>query len=95
MCGHVSEAKVDLRNVHRKTLEAIFTDPVSGSIKWREIEALLVALGAEATEGSGSRVRFALNGSNLFIHRPHPAPEATKYVGRTVREFLTNLGIEP
>lgn len=47
---------------HRKTLKAIFTDPVSGSIKWRDVEALLLALGAEMSEGSGSRVRFTIAG---------------------------------
>ena len=31
----------------RKTLQAIFSDPVSGSIKWRDVESMLLALGAE------------------------------------------------
>ena len=35
---------------HQKTLELVFARPVSGGIKWRDIEALLVALGADVTE---------------------------------------------
>lgn len=30
---------------HRKTLEALFTEPVPGTLEWRSIEALLVAAG--------------------------------------------------
>jgi len=36
--------EVVMRGKHRQTLEAIFADPVSGSIKWRDVEALLIAL---------------------------------------------------
>ena len=84
-----------MRTKHRKTLEAIFADPVSGTIVWRDVESLLEALGAAISEGSGSRVRFTINDVTLFVHRPHPRPEAKKYVIRNVRDFLTSLGITP
>jgi hypothetical protein len=84
-----------VRTKHRKTLEAIFADPVSGTIVWRDVESLLEALGAAISEGSGSRVRFTINDVTLFVHRPHPQPEAKKYVIRNVRDFLTSLGITP
>ena len=84
-----------MRTKHRKTLEAIFADPVIGTIVWRDVESLLEALGAAISEGSGSRVRFTINDVTLFIHRPHPQPEAKKYVIRNVRDFLTSLGITP
>jgi hypothetical protein len=35
-----------MNSKHRKTLEAVFADPVSPAIPWRDIEALFVALGA-------------------------------------------------
>ena len=84
-----------MRTKHRKTLEAIFADPVSGTIVWRDVESLLEALGAAISEGSGSRVRSTINDVTLFVHRPHPQPEAKKYVIRNVRDFLTSLGITP
>lgn len=84
-----------MRTKHRKTLEAIFADPVSGTIVWRDVESLLEALGAAISEGSGSRVRFTINDVTLFVHRPHPQPQAKKYVIRNVRDFLTSLGITP
>ena len=80
---------------HRKVLKAIFTDPVSGSIKWRDVEALLVACGAKVSEGSGSRMRFTLGSQTLFLHRPHPSPDTKRWAIRDIREFLTNAGIKP
>ncbi|MEZ2220557.1 type II toxin-antitoxin system HicA family toxin [Rhizobium sp. RCC_161_2] len=84
-----------MNSKQRQTLEAIFTNPVRATIKWQDIEALLVAIGCEVSEGNGSRVRFTLRGRTLFIHRPHPKPDTKQYVVRTVREFLTDLGIKP
>jgi hypothetical protein len=36
---------------HRKTLAAVFTDPVSGTIEWAAVESLLLAAGARLIEG--------------------------------------------
>ena len=63
---------------HQKTLHAIFADPVRSNINWTDIEALLMALGAERDEGSGSRIRFALNGIRATFHRPHPGKRPTR-----------------
>jgi hypothetical protein len=61
---------------HAKTLTAIFAKPAPASITFAEIEALLVALGAEKTEREGSRVKFTLRGIEWHAHRPHPGKEA-------------------
>jgi hypothetical protein len=45
-----------MKKRHRATLELIFARPVSGSIRWADIEALLAALGAEIGEREGSRI---------------------------------------
>ena len=47
---------------HRRTLQAVFDDPVRSNIAWRDVEAMLEAASAEITAGEGSRVRIALNG---------------------------------
>jgi hypothetical protein len=80
---------------HRRTLEAIFDDPVRSSIAWRDIEALLKAVGAEITEGEGSRVRLALNSVRAVFHRPHPRKETDKGAVRSMRRFLTEAGVTP
>jgi hypothetical protein len=84
-----------MNNRHRRTLEAVFTDPVSGTLAWADIEALLLACGARVVEGRGSRVRFERDGEIETFHRPHPEKEAKRYQVRAARAFLTRLGIEP
>ena len=80
---------------HRKTLAAVFTDPVSKTLEWRRIEALLVAVGCQVIEGNGSRVRLEKAGHIATFHRPHPAKEAKPYQVRDARQFLENLGVKP
>lgn len=80
---------------HHKTLEAIFEKPEHANIAWRDIEALFVALGAEITEGNGSRVRVALKGVRAVFHRPHPRKETNKGTVKSVRRFLEAAGVKP
>lgn len=79
----------------QKTLTAIFADPINGNIEWRTIESLLVALGCQVIEGSGSRVTFILNNQRADFHRPHPGKEALRYRVKDVREFLQRAGVTP
>ncbi|HLP68884.1 MAG TPA: type II toxin-antitoxin system HicA family toxin [Rhizobium sp.] len=80
---------------HRKTLLAIFREPVSGSIVWSDVESLLIAIGCTVVEGNGSRVRFEKDGLLAIFHRPHPEKEAKRYQVRDARRFLEMLGIVP
>lgn len=80
---------------HRKTLAAVFAEPVSASLEWRRIEALLVAVGCSVIEGNGSRVRFEKDEQIATFHRPHPAKEAKPYQVRDARKYLENLGVRP
>lgn len=82
-------------NKHHKTLEAIFEKPERANIAWKDIEALFVALGAEITEGNGSRVRVALKGVRAIFHRPHPRKETNKGAVKSVRRFLEMAGVKP
>jgi hypothetical protein len=50
-----------MNGAHRKTLAAIFANPVSPNIRWAAIEALFVAIGCKVIEGAGSRVAFEKN----------------------------------
>ncbi len=82
-----------LNSKNRKTLESIFEEPVRSDVEWKSIEALFIALGAEVTEGSGSRVRVALNDRKAVFHRPHPQKETDKGALKSVRRFLSEAGI--
>ena len=84
-----------MQDKHRRTLEAIFEVTERANIPWRDVEALFVALGAEVSEGRGSRVRVALNDVRAVFHRPHPRKEADKGTVKAVRRFLQEAGITP
>jgi hypothetical protein len=84
-----------MNSKHRRTLNAVFTDPVSGTINWSDIESLLLWAGAEVVEGRGSRVRFVCGQEVESFHRPHPAKEAKRYQVRAAREFLERIGVTP
>jgi len=58
---------------HQKTLEAIFEKPERANILWHDIEALLIALGAEITDGNGSRRRVALKRCSGCVSPPASA----------------------
>jgi len=79
---------------HKRTLAAIIENPLRTDIQWTAIEALLKALGAELSEGRGSRVRIALNGVRAVFHRPHTEKETDKGAVKSMRSFLKEAGIE-
>ena len=62
----------------RETLATIFKEPVQSHVKWTDIESLFKHLGAEVSEGAGSRVRVILNNVKAVFHRPHPKKETDK-----------------
>ena len=78
---------------HRRTLQAIFENPVRSNILWRDIEAMLISCGAEISDGAGSRVRIALRGVRAVFHRPHPQKETDKGVIKSMRRFLIEAGV--
>ena len=78
-----------------KTLRAIFETPTRANLRWTDIEKCLATLGAEISEGSGSRVRIKLNGERMTFHRPHPSPDTDKGAVVTLRNFLKNAGYDP
>lgn len=84
-----------LKSKHRKTLQAIFDDPVRANIVWRDVENLLEACGAQISEGRGSRVRIVLNDVKAIFHRPHPRKETNKGAIVSMRRFLTEAGVTP
>ncbi|MBI3479459.1 MAG: type II toxin-antitoxin system HicA family toxin [Nitrosomonadales bacterium] len=76
-----------------KTLALIFARPVSGGIKWRDIESLLGDLGAKISEREGSRIGVKLFGEARVFHRPHPSPDTGAV--ESIRKWLENNGVKP
>ena len=83
-----------MNSKQRKILELIFQEPVNPSIKWSDIENLLNGLGADMSEGRGSRLRVALNGVRAVFHRPHPQRTTDKGAIKSARRFLITAGVK-
>ncbi len=82
-----------MNSKHQKTLELLYKNPVPANILWTDIERLFVVLGAELSEGSGSRVRVKLNNVRAVFHRPHPKKTTDKGAINSVKRFLENAGV--
>jgi hypothetical protein len=84
-----------MNSKQQKTFELIFKNPVSSAILWSDIESLLTALGAEISEGAGSRLRVKLKGVRAVFHRPHPQKTTGKGAVGSIRRFLENARVIP
>lgn len=68
-----------MKRRHQRTLELIFSRPVSGNVPWWDIEALFVELGGEVR----------------VFHRPHPSPDTDKGAVASIRKWLEEHGVTP
>lgn len=82
-----------MKTKHEEILHRIFQNPIQSGIVWKDIESMLKALGAEVSEGNGSRVRIAFKGVRAVFHRPHPKKETDKGAIVSMRKFLTAAGM--
>ena len=81
---------------HENLLRAIFHDPISANIHWREIESLIHHLGSEVESLSGARVRVKLNGHEGILHRPHHGGNTLDRSSvQHLRELLARGGATP
>ncbi|MCX8016871.1 MAG: type II toxin-antitoxin system HicA family toxin [Rhodocyclaceae bacterium] len=76
-------------------LSAIFTDPPSANIHWREVESLLHHLGATLETGHGARFRVVLNRYEFYLHHPHNSSTCSKHDIKLLREHLARAGVTP
>lgn len=84
-----------MKRKHTKTLELIFRRPVSGNIRWADIEGLFAELGANISEREGSRVLVRLFNDRRVFHRPHPEPTADKGAVESIRRWFEENGVKP
>lgn len=79
----------------KKIIQLIFKKPTSSTIAWKDIENLMVSLGAKIREGKGSAGVFILNDKVFPFHKPHPQKEAKRYQVDDLRKFLSEMGVTP
>lgn len=84
-----------MKRKHQKTLELIYSHPVSANVRWSDIEAFFIELGAKIEEREGSRVLVRLFDERRVFHRPHPQPTTDKGALVSIREWLLQNGVKP
>jgi hypothetical protein len=82
-----------MNSKNTKTLASIFRKPVQSTLLWADIESLMIALGADISQGAGSRVRIKLHDVRAVFHRPHPEKVTDKGAVISVKRFLENAGV--
>ena len=78
---------------HLHLLQAIYRDPPSANIHWREVESLLQHLGASIESAHGARFRIVLNRVEAYLHHPHNSSTCGKQEIKQLREFLAHAGV--
>ncbi len=85
-----------MKRKHARTLALIFQRPVSANVKFADVIALLVSLGALTEENrEGSRFAVVFDGEVRVLHKPHPGPDMDKGAVATVRDLLESKGVTP
>ena len=80
---------------HEQLVRAIFHDPPSGNIHWREVESLLKHFEAEIENLPGARIRVKINRMESILHRPHHGNDLDRASIKHLREFLARAGVTP
>ena len=80
---------------HQRTLQLIFSRPTPAGVKWSDVVALFVELGAEITEREGSRVAVFLFQQVKVVHRPHPSTDLDKGAVASIRKWFEENGVKP
>lgn len=85
-----------MKRKHAKTLALIFHHPTSANVRFTDVPALLVDLGAKVESSrEGSRVGVVLFHEVRVLHQPHPEPNMDKGAVAAVRDWLQQHGVIP
>ncbi len=78
---------------HRQALHAIFAHPEPANLSGADVKSVLIEMGAEIEDRTGSRYAVTMKGHTAVFHQPDHS--LTKDDVRQLRHFLTERGVEP
>jgi hypothetical protein len=82
-----------LSGSHQKVYERVFQHPMPHNLQWREVWAMLGAIGdAQAVEEANGNLKVTRNGQTLMLHRPRGKDLADTKELMQVRHFLERSG---
>lgn len=75
-----------------KLLKKFLETPSRTDLRYLELESLLISLGFEKLEGSGSALKFTNSSKKIIrFHKPHPSNILKGYVVKIVQKILKAL----
>lgn len=80
---------------HEQLVRAIFHEPPSNNIHWREVESLLKHVDAEIENLPGARLRVKIDQFEAILHRPHHGNTLDRQGIKYLREFLAHARVTP
>ena len=80
---------------HRRTLQELFTHPISMNIDFWKVENLFEDLGAEVDETGKGNLKVKLNGQEMSFPIPHKNNIDSKHEVVAIRDFLKSAGVTP
>jgi hypothetical protein len=83
----------DLTGEHHDTLERIFRHPTSGNIEWRQVRALLEAVGT-ATEEHNGKLKVTVGGETEVLQPPRGKDVDQETIAE-LRRLLRRAGLAP
>ena len=85
------EVVTELSGPHRATLEKILRHPAGGNIEWRQVRALLEAVGAASKEHNG-KLEVTLGGETE-VFQPPRGKDIDEAMIVDLRRMFTRAGI--
>ncbi|MCL2021929.1 MAG: type II toxin-antitoxin system HicA family toxin [Betaproteobacteria bacterium] len=79
---------------HRNLLDTILNNPPTCNLHWRDVEALLIHLGAVIEPNHGARFKVTLNGHEFFFRHPSHSSELQRLDVKHLRGELLAAGID-
>jgi hypothetical protein len=83
----------DLDGEHRDTVERIFSHPSSGNVEWRQVRALLEAVGTVTEEHNG-KLKVTL-GDETEVLQPPREKDIDQQMIVDLRRMLRRAGLAP
>lgn len=77
----------------RKTLEAVMSDPVRTTVRFKDVVSLVESLGGSVEWREGSRGSFWIGDQAMHFHRPHGKEVSAGFI-KALRDFLRRANVQ-
>jgi len=86
---------MSLHHKSQKTLDALFSHPISMNIDYNKVVHLFEELGADVEETKKHHLKVKLNGQEMTFSHPHHKNIDDKNQVVAIRDFLKDCGVSP